>query len=85
MLVCYPFLTLLDRLFFVKCIYTQHPTLVDSVTASKEDLAELAKLLRSKLDQLKKDERQMGVSLAELKAKIQADLKKVEARMKNAK
>jgi hypothetical protein len=52
------------------------------VTASREDLLALKKLLQTKLEEAKRDEKKLNLSLAELKSKIQNDLKKVEARLR---
>ena len=73
--------------YSIKHTYThthqQHPLLVDSITASKEDLLALKTMLQSKLKQVQADERKMKIDLSELKAKIAQDLKKVETRLKS--
>ncbi|KAM3573965.1 hypothetical protein VYU27_004093 [Nannochloropsis oceanica] len=61
-----------------------HPLLVDSVTASREDLLALRTLLRAKLEEAKRDEKKMKLDLGDLRKKIQGDLKKVEARLRTA-
>lgn len=38
--------------------------------------------MKKRLAQLSKDERELGVSLKDLRAKVQEDLKKVEARLR---
>jgi hypothetical protein len=52
--------------------------------SSKEDLAALATLLRARLDKLKKDEKELGYPLKELRSKITDDLRRVEGRLKEA-
>lgn len=60
----------------------ENVTLVDDVTASKNDLINTVQLLEKRLNDIRKSERTEGLDLRELRSRVELDLKKAKDRLK---